>query len=71
MGLRLTGLGFPVGDHLLLAVSLPPLVVTVLAANVLHHPSDSALGFAGFFLVTVARIAQRQVAIRRIALPGH
>lgn len=54
---RLTGVGLPAGDRVLLAVSVPLLAVTLFAGNVAHRVPAAALGFAGFFLVVVAQIA--------------
>jgi hypothetical protein len=54
---RLTGIGLPAGDRVLLALSVALLAITVFAGNGPHRLPPAALGFAGFFLVTVAQIA--------------
>ena len=54
---RLTGLGLPVGDRLLFAVSVTLLIATLVSTDVFERPSDAALGFAAFCLVGTAQTA--------------
>lgn len=54
---RLTGWGLPMGDRLLLAVSLPLMVMCLVAANYFHRGSTAALLFAAFALVGMAQVA--------------
>lgn len=55
--IKLTGIGLPSGDGVLAAVAIVLLIVTLIAAIFFHRAPATGLGFAGFFLVTVARIA--------------
>ena len=54
---RLTGWGLPVGDRLLVAVSLPLLAICLVAANYFHRGPTTALLFAAFALVGLAQLA--------------
>jgi hypothetical protein len=54
---RLTGVGLPMGDPLLLSVSSLLLIVTLVAGNLVHHGPAAMLGFAGFSLVGMAQAA--------------
>lgn len=54
---RLTRWGLPVGDWLLVSVSLPLLAVGLVAANQFHRGPPTALLFAAFALVALAQIA--------------
>jgi hypothetical protein len=54
---RLTGWGLPVGDRLLVTVSLPLLVMALVAANYFHRPPATALLVAAFALVGLAQMA--------------
>ncbi|MFZ4607516.1 MAG: hypothetical protein ACOYM5_14800 [Caulobacter sp.] len=54
---RLTGIGLPSGDGVLAAVAIVLLIVTLIAANFYHRAPATGLGFAGFFLVVIVRIA--------------
>ena len=53
---RLTGWGLPLGDRVLVSVSLPLLVLALIAANYFHRLPATALLFAGFILVSVAQL---------------
>lgn len=46
---RLTGWGLPLGDRVLVTISLPLLALTLLAANYFHRLPATALLFAAFF----------------------
>ena len=54
---RLTGWGLPVGDPLLLGVSLPLLAACLVAANHFHRGPTTALLFGAFALVGLTQIA--------------
>jgi len=54
---KFTGWGLPVGDRLLMTVSLPLLVVCLMAANLFHRGPATALLFAAFALVGLAQMA--------------
>lgn len=51
-----TGWGLPLGDRLLVTISLPLLAMTLLAANYFHRLPATALLLAAFALTTVVQI---------------
>ena len=53
---RVTGWGLPLGDRLLVTISLPLVAMALLAANYFHRLPATALLFAAFFLTTVVQI---------------